>query len=135
MPITKPQQRGHFHCLKKGTTKCKAKCTIAVHENEDEKVFELENVDQIRDHNHSVHVADIIASDMNNDMHKVMSKDLTAKPSVVRKKVMRESITIKLHSVLQKSQRNLYLTYSATLVRAKRATRMRGGLPPRYSSF
>ena len=54
-----------------------------MHENEDEKVFELENVDQIRDHNHSVDVADIIASDMN--MHKVMSKDLTAKPSVVRK--------------------------------------------------
>ena len=57
-----------------------------MHENEDEKVFELENVDQIRDHNHSVDVADIIASDMNNDMHKVMSKDLTAKPSVVKKK-------------------------------------------------
>ena len=72
-----------------------------MHENEDEKVFELENVDQIRDHNHSVDVADIIASDMNNDMHKVMSKDLTAKPSVVRKKgherIQRESWQIRKH--------------------------------------
>ena len=33
------------------------------------------------------------------------------------------------------SQRNLYLTYSTTLVRAKRATRIRGGLPPRNSSI
>ena len=80
----------HFHCLKKGTTKCRAKCTIAVIQNEDQKVFELENVSQIDDHNHSVDVADIIASDMINDMHKEMGKDLTAKPSVVRKKVMRE---------------------------------------------
>ena len=48
------------------------------------------------------------------------------------------SIYIKLHVrmyVLHKSQRNLYLTYSATLVRAKRATRIRGGLPPRKSSI
>ena len=81
----------HYHCLKKATTKCKAKCTIVVETaTEEGNAYRVEKMEEIMNHNHVVDKADIIAADMVVEMHKRFRKELNVKPSVVRKKIFQK---------------------------------------------
>ena len=81
----------HYHCIKKSTTKCKAKCTIRVENGETAKrIYKLDKFEEINEHNHVIDEADIIALDMITEMHREFRKDLTEKPSVVRKRIMKQ---------------------------------------------
>ena len=61
----------HYHCLKKATTKCKAKCTIVVETaTEEGNAYRVEKMEEIMNHNHVVDKADIIAADIVVEMHK-----------------------------------------------------------------
>ena len=80
----------HYHCLKKATTKCKAKCTVEVDTVKEGRrtTYKVDRKTEIKNHNHVVDESDVIAADMVEEMHKAFRKDLTVKPSVVRKSIM-----------------------------------------------
>ena len=74
----------HYHCLKK------AKCTVEVDTVKEGRrtTYKVDCKTEIKNHNHVVDESDVIAADMVEEMHKAFRKDLTVKPSVVRKSIM-----------------------------------------------
>ena len=84
----------HYHCLKKGSTKCKAKCTVVSQlesvNGTDVFKYEVDQKKDIDDHNHDTNEADVIIAEMLQEMHSKFRKNLTVKPSVVRKQVMQK---------------------------------------------
>jgi hypothetical protein len=84
----------HYHCLKKAATKCKAKCIILVEtileEDVEKTKYIVEKKTELNDHNHEVDEADVIIAEIVNEMHKEFRKNLTLKPSVIRKQIMQK---------------------------------------------
>ena len=82
----------HYHCLKKGSTK--SKCTVVSQlesvNGTDVFKYEVDQKKDIDDHNHDSNEADVIIAEMLQEMHSKFRKNLTVKPSVVRKQVMQK---------------------------------------------